>query len=132
MGVDLYGFVSCLNGVVAQRLVRLNCSHCADADDSERVRVLALRGGTERALTLKRGKGCNHCHGTGYRGRTAVAEVLTIDDRLRDLIAQRAPIETIKQHVYGAGRRGLGDAALDLVCAGRTTFDEVQRVVDLA
>ncbi len=132
MGVDLYGFVSCLNGVVAQRLVRLNCSHCAIADETDGARVLARRGGTERALVLKRGKGCEHCHGTGYRGRTAVAEVLTIDDRLRDLIAQRAPIETIKHHVYGDCRRGLGDAALDLVCPGRTTLDEVQRVVDLA
>src|SRR5882672_4753489 len=131
MGVDLYGFVSSLNGVLAQRLVRLNCPQCtaADASQLESLAVWSHETAPPANATPARGTGCAHCRGTGYLGRTAVGEVLHLDDRLRDLLVSRAPLLEVKQHVEAQGARSLRQAAALLVATGRTTLDEVQRVV---
>ncbi len=128
MGLDLYNVVSALNGVLAQRLVRRVCSHCqtpfiASASD---LRQFGLDRG--QALTLVHGAGCTHCRGTGYRGRKAIAEVLVLDDELRDLIAGRAPLLRIKEAARGLGMRTLREAALAAACAGETTLEEIGRV----
>jgi general secretion pathway protein E len=134
MGVDLYGFVSCLNGVLAQRLIRLNCPHCAAPDPDQ---TGALMRWADRAIDLegavpRRGHGCAECRGTGYLGRTAIGEVLLVDDRLRDMLVTRAPLVTVKEYVAAQGAMSIRQAAAEMIAAGRTTVDEVARVVAVA
>jgi general secretion pathway protein E len=125
MGVDAYSFVSALNIIIAQRLLRTVCKHCA-----EPVTVTAEQAGvippSDAHSVL--GKGCGACRGTGYKGRRAVAEVLCMDDTLRALIAGRAPVAEIKEYAHKMGMRSLRDAALDMAWRGETTVEEVNRV----
>ncbi len=132
MDVDPYSFVSALNIVIAQRLIRTTCKHCAepvqvDADFVERVGVTPPTG-----AHVIEAKGCGECRGTGYKGRRAVAEVLCLDDELRELIASRAPIRQIKAHASEQGTLLLRDAALEMAWRGETTIDEVNRVSAMA
>ncbi len=103
MQVDPYSLVSALNGIVAQRLVRMLCSHCG-------------------------GSGCAHCRGTGFKGRRAIGECLVLDDELREMIATRAPIRSIKEAARKRGTRLLRESAQDLVTAGLTRQDEIDRI----
>ncbi|MFZ6765869.1 GspE/PulE family protein [Undibacterium sp. Di26W] len=130
MGIDPYSFVSSLNGVIAQRLVRLNCKHCStsyEPDDEE-----LLRSGLDRTMVknyiFRRGIGCGDCRGTGYRGRRAVAEILTLDDALAELVIERRPLRQIKEMARAGGMRSLFEDALKLVANGQTTLEEVKRV----
>ncbi|MES2321437.1 MAG: GspE/PulE family protein [Pseudomonadota bacterium] len=130
MGVDTYSFVSALNGIMAQRLVRLICPQCSvehvpDADmlAASRIDPIAARG-----MAFRHGQGCGHCRGTGYKGRHAIGEVLMLNDELRELIVSRAPIRSIKDAARANGTRFLRDAAIDLAAAGRTTLEEINRV----
>lgn len=128
MGLDLYNVVSALNAVLAQRLVRLVCSHCAQPVLPEAT-VLARYGlRASDGHHFRRGTGCGHCRGTGYRGRRAVAELLVLDDSLRDLIAARAPMSQIKAAARARGMQPLRAVALAAVCSGATTFEELERV----
>ena len=130
MGIDPYAFVSALNGIWAQRLVRLNCPHCAaahDPSDSELARVHMTRDDAAGYL-FKRGSGCGDCRGTGYKGRKAVAEILMLTDELRELIIEKRPIRQIKEAARLNGTRSLREAALELVKRGETTLEEVKRV----
>ncbi|MDT9000921.1 GspE/PulE family protein [Paucibacter sp. APW11] len=129
MGLDLYNVVSALNAVLAQRLVRLNCSHCARPEQPD-AQTLARHGlrADDPANHFMRGAGCGHCRGTGYRGRRAVAELLKLDDGLRDLIAARAPMSQIKEAARSRGMKPLRAMALDCVRRGETTFEELERV----
>jgi general secretion pathway protein E len=77
---------------------------------------------------LVHGKGCGVCRGTGYKGRRAVAEILLLDDELRELIANRGSMRQIKAMAASKGTTFLHDAALAMAFAGHTTLDEVQRV----
>jgi general secretion pathway protein E len=130
MGIDPYSFVTALNGVVAQRLVRLVCSHCAvpfEPDDD----LLHLSGITRSAVAgypLKTGKGCSHCRGTGYKGRRALSEVLVLNDVLREMILQQAPITQLKDAARSHGMRFMREQALDAVRSGQTTLQEINRV----
>jgi general secretion pathway protein E len=131
MGIDPYTLTSALNGVWAQRLLRTVCPHCAEAAIPTSRDIAALKLTTESALDggdFRRGKGCGECRGTGYQGRRAVAEILALDDRLRTLIAQRAPLGEIKAEARLQGTRSLRDAALQLAREGLTTLEEVTRV----
>ncbi|MGE5639337.1 MAG: GspE/PulE family protein [Clostridia bacterium] len=103
MGVDTYNFVSALNCVLAQRLVRTKCRTCA-------------------------GKGCADCRGTGFRGRKAIGELLVMTDELRELIVARAPARKLKEVARAAGTVPLRDTALAMVEAGETTLEEINRV----
>ena len=130
MGVDSYSLVAALNGIVAQRLVRLNCPECAsmvtvDSDFAERS---GLRGKEIVKARFQRGLGCAHCRGTGYKGRQAIAETLRMSDTLRDQLVQRAPLSQIRQAARAEGFRSLRDAAVALACAGETTLEEINRV----
>lgn len=131
MGVDPYSFSAALNGIVAQRLVRMNCEHCSvetEIDPKEieaaRIDLAAYPSWRPRA-----GMGCGQCRGTGYRGRKAVAEVLVIDDALREMIATKAPLTQLKESARRNGIRPIRDRALELVARGETTLEEVNRVV---
>jgi general secretion pathway protein E len=103
MGVDTYNFVSALNCVLAQRLVRTFCKSC-------------------------KGKGCADCRGTGFKGRKAIGELLVMTDELRELIVARAPTRQLKEAASRGGTVALRDAALALVEAGETTLEEINRV----
>jgi general secretion pathway protein E len=77
---------------------------------------------------LLAGPGCGDCRGTGYRGRRAIAEILVLDDELRELIVDKAPIRRIKEAAQARGTRSLRDSALALVANGMTTLAEIKRV----
>jgi general secretion pathway protein E len=131
MGVDPYSFSAALNGVVAQRLVRLNCTQCASAEipSEEELVSAGLESADLQGWKFLVGQGCGHCRGVGYKGRRAVAEVLIIDDTLREMITTRAPISVLKQYATQAGLQTLRDEALRWVSRGETTLSEVLRVV---
>ena len=134
MGVDPFSFVSALNGILAQRLVRVNCPHCTE-DMAPGAEQLADSGLDPAALAdwrFRAGRGCGQCRGSGYRGRKAIAELMLLNDEIRELIVARAPIRAIKDAALRAGVRPLREAALDLVRAGETTLDEVNRVTFVA
>ena len=130
MGVDPYSFVSALNGIVAQRLLRVNCTHCAVlvVPTTELMELSGLDKEKTADFNFKQGSGCGHCRGTGYRGRRAVAEILLMTDVLRELIVARAPIGQIKEAAARGGTRNLREAALALVSHGETTLEEINRV----
>jgi len=130
MNVDLYGFVSALNAILAQRLVRLVCAHCAENEVPGK-ELLSESGLAETDLSewkFMAGKGCRECRGSGYRGRKAIAELLILDDEMRELITSRAPVRTLKLTAAKNGTRFLREAALDAVCRGQTTLQEINRV----
>jgi type IV pilus assembly protein PilB len=130
MGVEPYNFVSALNCVMAQRLVRVLCSACrrpAPVTDS-----LLIESGLDPELYrdhvfLETG-GCDECGGTGYLGRTAVAELLDMSDRIRQMILDRRPAVEIKQAAREEGMTFLRDSAVEKVLAGVTTLREINKV----
>ena len=134
MGVDPYSFTAALNGVMAQRLVRVNCTHCCESLQPDAALLAASGLSPERAreFTFKKGRGCGQCRGSGYRGRKAIAETLLLNDELREMIATRQPIRQIKDAEYRLGTRDLRTSALDLVRAGATTLTEINRVTFVA
>lgn len=130
MGIDPYSFVSALNGIWGQRLIRINCPHCAmDTHPSDEDLMLAgLHRSDVNGFTFKLGQGCGDCRGTGYKGRRAIAEILILTDELRELIVDQAPIRQIKEVARRNGTRSLREASLALVKAGETTLEEIRRV----
>ena len=134
MGVDPYSFVSALNGVLAQRLVRVSCSHCnAPYTPSEQ---LLLDSGLTHADTASYkfhlGLGCGQCRGSGFKGRKAISEMLNLNDEIREMIVAREPIRKIKEAARRNGTRFLREAALELVANGETTLQEINRVTFVA
>jgi general secretion pathway protein E len=130
MGVDAYSFAAALNGIVAQRLLRMNCQHCAVKVMPTEIE-LELAGLTVAQIagwTFKSGMGCGHCRGVGYKGRKAVAEVLVLDDTMREMIVGKASISSLKEHATRLGLRSLHDTAFQWVSHGETTLEEVARV----
>ena len=128
MGIDPYNLVAALNGIVAQRLVRINCPHCSEDVVPDPQLIVDSRLDDPGRFRFRAGHGCGQCRGSGYRGRRAVAEVLLLDDEIRELIVARAPIRSVKDAARRSGFRGLRDAALELAAAGETTLQEVNRV----
>jgi general secretion pathway protein E len=130
MGIDPYAFVSALNGIWAQRLIRMNCPHCAERYEPDPLELASVHLAREDAgdYVFMRGKGCGDCRGTGYRGRRSIAEILTLNDEIRELIVDKQPIRRIKAAAHANGTRSLRLAALDLVKRGATTIDEIKRV----
>lgn len=130
MGVDSYSFVSALNGILAQRLVRINCPKCSVGyrPPAELVQQSGLDQAAISHFCHRRGAGCAHCRGSGFKGRRAITETLSLDDEVRDLMVERAPLSKIKQAARLAGLRTLRESAVDLVAAGMTTLEEINRV----
>jgi general secretion pathway protein E len=130
MNVDPYAFVSALNGVLAQRLVRVNCPSCSEP--SEVAHDVLAESGIDPArvvgATLRAGRGCGKCRGTGFKGRRAVGELLVLTDELRELIVAKEPIRKIKDAARRGGTRLLRDGAIELFLRGQTTLAEVNRV----
>jgi general secretion pathway protein E len=134
MGVDPYMFVSALNGILAQRLVRVNCSHCATEDqpDERLIRDSGLTPESVKDFVFRAGRGCGHCRGTGFKGRRAIGEILRLNDEIRELIVAREPIRRIKEAAARQGTRFLRDGAVDLVKSGESTLQEINRVTFVA
>lgn len=133
MNVDPYSFVSAINGILAQRLVRVICPHCA-MDDQPNTELLEKSGIQPKMISEFRfriGQGCGQCHGTGYKGRKAVAELLAFNDLIRELIVAREPVRKVKEAARANGTRTMREAALDMVRRGETTLQEINRVTSL-
>jgi len=130
MNVDLYGFVSALNAILAQRLVRLVCPHCKE-EDKPADELLAESGLTRNGTAGWKfvvGRGCRECRGAGYKGRKAIAELMILNDELRELITSRAPVRQLREAASRAGTRLLREAAFNAVKNGETTLAEINRV----
>ena len=129
MGVDPYSLVAALNGIVAQRLMRMSCTACVkdEQPDAELLRASGIDDVS--GFCFRVGRGCAQCRGTGFKGRRAVAEVLLLDDELREMIVTREPVRRIKEAASRKGTRLLREAGLDLVRRGETTLEELNRVV---
>ncbi len=130
MGVEPYQFVSSLNCVMAQRWVRIICGECRQpiAITAEDLRESGLDPALAGAHEFFDGAGCIECGGTGFRGRTAVCELLDLTDELREMILARAPTSEIKQEMRAKGMRFLRDAAVEKVLSGITTLREINKV----
>jgi type IV pilus assembly protein PilB len=130
MKVELYNFVSALNCVLAQRLVRKICVHCREAVDvsPEALREAGLDPATMRGQVFYEGRGCLECEGSGFHGRIAIAELLDLSDRIRGLILERRPAAEIKKAAKEEGMAFLRDAALEKVFEGTTTLKEINKV----
>ncbi|MCM0082019.1 GspE/PulE family protein [Geomonas sp. Red32] len=130
MGIDPYNFVSCLNCVMAQRLVRKLCPSCKKpiAHTDQELRESAIDPERTRGVTLYRSVGCDECNGTGYRGRSAIVELLDLNDEIRELIISKAPIAALKKAAQAAGTSFLRESAVAKVLAGETSIKEINRV----
>ena len=130
MNVDLYGFVSALNAILAQRLVRLLCPHCAQDEQPSEQALLesGLTPAATRGWRFRAGRGCRECRGAGYKGRKAIAELMILNDELRELVTARAPVRSLKEAAQRSGTRFLREAAFEAVKAGETTLQEINRV----
>ncbi|MGH9367653.1 MAG: GspE/PulE family protein, partial [Thermoanaerobaculia bacterium] len=131
MKVELYNFVSALNCVLAQRLVRKICAHCREPIPARVVETLHEAGllpEAVRGAVLYEGKGCLECDGSGFHGRMAIAELLDLSDRIRGLILERRPAADIKKAAKEEGMTFLRDAAIEKVIEGTTTLKEINKV----
>jgi len=130
MGVEPYNFVSALNCVMAQRLVRVLCTSCKAPATTPA--TLLQESGLEPEVYADQvfydAAGCAECGGTGFMGRTAVAELLDMSDRIRQLVLERRPAGEIKQAAREEGMTFLRDSALEKVFAGVTTLREINKV----
>ena len=134
MQVDGYALVSALNGILAQRLVRVVCEGCAEPaqPSPELVAQSCLTPLAVSDWTFRTGRGCAHCRGTGYKGRRAIGELLVLNDELREAIVARAPARRLKELALAGGSKLIRTAALEIVQRGVTTLLEANRVTALA
>lgn len=134
MGVDTYNFVSALNAVLAQRLLRLICRDCATEErpDGATLAESRIEAADAAGYRFMRGRGCARCRGTGYRGRVAIGELLVMNDELRELIVAREPARKLKEFARASGTVPLRESALALARSGATTLEEVNRVTFVA
>jgi general secretion pathway protein E len=129
-GLDMFGFMSSLNGVVVQRLVRGLCARCAgQRDATEREREWLESMGQAGVGSVPAAAGCEHCHGAGYKGRFVIAEVHLVDDVLRDHVTEGSPVSALRKYAQDRGVEPLAVQAARHVVQGRTTFEEIKRVV---
>ena len=134
MQVEPYSFVSALNGIVAQRLVRIVCPHCV-RDAAPSAELLEISGITPDRIAefnFREGAGCGGCRGTGFKGRKAIAEVLNLNEEIRELIVARSPFRELRVAARGSGTVFLREQALALVASGATTLEEINRVTLVA
>jgi len=130
MGIDPYNFVSCLNCVLAQRLVRLLCNHCKKpvTYDVDFLKSYGLTAEQCASANFHDAHGCKECNDLGYSGRAAIVELLELNDEMREMIASKVPISELKKQAHRNGTVYLRQAAIDKVLCGETTFREIDRV----
>ena len=132
MGVQPYLITSAVRGILGQRLVRKVCSACCEPQMPSEAQLSQLRQevGEDIEPVLNRGTGCSECNGTGYRGRTAIFEMMTVDEGLRDLILERASASAIRRHV-APKMQSMRQAGWLNVARGVTTPEEVLRATQM-
>jgi len=130
MGVEPYNFVSALNCILAQRLVRVICTHCKKRAhyDDDFYRESGLDPDKWRDIPIYEGQGCFECSGTGFRGRTSIHELLDLSERIRQMILDRRPAIEIKRAAREEGMTFLRDSAVERVREGITTLREINKV----
>jgi len=130
MGVEPYNFVSALNCILAQRLVRQVCEFCVQDVhyNDDQLRENGLKPEEWRDVVFKEGPGCIECGGTGYRGRSAIHELLELDDEIREMLLEKRPGSEIRKKARDKGMNFLRDSALERVRAGITTLKEINKV----
>jgi len=130
MGIEPYNFVSSLNCVLAQRLVRLICQTCREQVrlDKTQAEESGLDSERYRDVPLYQGRGCGECHGTGYRGRQCITEFLDLTEEIKEMILARRPISEIRYRAMTDGMTTLRQAALAKALRGETTLREINRV----
>src|SRR5437868_8994156 len=130
MGVEPYNFVSALNCILAQRLVRIICESCRTVVHypQEMLEASGLDPAQWSQVPFYEGQGCIECAGTGFRGRTAIHELLDLSDRIREMILAKKPTSEIRRAAREEGMRFLRESALDKVRAGVTTLKEINKV----
>ncbi|HBY61488.1 MAG TPA: pilus assembly protein PilB, partial [Solibacterales bacterium] len=130
MGVEPYNFVSALNCILAQRLVRLICDHCAFKTryPEEMLVESGMDPAAWRDFEFTEGRGCFECGGTGYRGRTAIHELLDLTERIREMILDKRPSSEIRRVAREEGMTFLRESALERVRRGLTTLKEINKV----
>ena len=134
MQVEPYSFVSALNGIVAQRLVRMICPNCVRSatPPAELLEASGIGSQSIREFGLREGAGCGECRGTGFKGRKAIAEVLNLNEEIRELIVARSPFRELRVAARKSGTVFLREQALALVRSGATTLEEINRVTLVA
>jgi len=130
MGVEAYQFVSALNCVLAQRLVRTICEDCKRPEvlETTALKEAGFDSSVTRNHTFYEGGGCIECAGTGYKGRTAICELLDLSDKIREMILERRSTSEIKKAARVEGMRFLRESAVEKVLQGRTTLREINKV----
>ena len=130
MGVEPYQFVSALNCVLAQRLVRCICTQCKRPATISRTMLdeSGLDPVRMQSQVFYEGAGCIDCGGTGYKGRTAICELLDLSDRIREMILERKPTSEIKKQARDEGMRFLRESAVETALRGLTTLREINKV----
>ena len=135
MGVEPYLIASSVEAFIAQRLVRVICENCKESYQpsaiSHQLGDLKLKAESGKLKAYK-GKGCEKCKNTGYRGRTAIYEILIVTDPIKELIMKKASNSEIKAKAISLGMKALKDDGLEKVKAGITTIDEVMRVTQIS
>ncbi|MBI1821837.1 MAG: Flp pilus assembly complex ATPase component TadA [Nitrospirae bacterium] len=130
MGIEPYNFVSSLNCILAQRLVRTLCGDCKEETEISK-QLLEDSGLTPQMVKGQRffqGKGCPECNGTGFKGRKAITEFLDLSDPIREMILSRRPSSEIRKEAIKEGMTTLRQAGLEKVFKGETTLREINRV----
>jgi len=130
MGVEPYNFVSCLNCVLAQRLIRMLCPFCKRQYHAKEQELIesGLHPEQHRDTPFFQNVGCDACNHTGYRGRTAIHELLDLSDHIREMIVERRPGSEVRRAAESEGLRSLRESALKKVFAGVSTLHEINRV----
>jgi type II secretory ATPase GspE/PulE/Tfp pilus assembly ATPase PilB-like protein len=130
MGVEPYNFVSALNCIMAQRLVRVICTNCKKSKrySSEELKEAGIDPAVWGNVTFAEGAGCLECSGTGYHGRTAICELLDLTDRIREMIVDRRPTSEIKRVACEEGMITLRESGLAKIRVGHTTIKEINKV----
>ena len=134
LGLQPFMVASALLGAVSIRLVRTLCPRCKEPYEATASNLdrLGAAGRKEGTITLWRGRGCPNCHNTGYHGRTGIYEVLEVNDTIRQLVISGSPDTAIRAAAVEAGMRSIGEDGLKKVMEGRTTLEEVTRVIYLS
>jgi type II secretory ATPase GspE/PulE/Tfp pilus assembly ATPase PilB-like protein len=133
MGVEPYNFVSALNCIMAQRLVRVICDHCKKRVQyaPEVLKESGLDPADWSSIPFYEGTGCLECSGSGYRGRSAITELLDLSDNIREMIINRRPTSEIKRAAKAEGMTFLRDSGLEKIRKGVTTLREINKVTFL-
>ncbi len=131
MDVESFLIASAVVGVLAQRLVRLICPKCKEsyAPPKDAVRRLGIGIEDGGEVTFSRGRGCDHCKGTGYKGRVGIYELMPVTDKIRDLVLARASSYAVKDVAIESGMKTLRDDAIQKILLGMTTVEESLRVI---